>query len=134
MNWKTLLPASAGILLLAVAGCTSPLGALIRGQSPDGNCETGQGACRSGAIVYGNGCQEIESGRGCWLHRRHGNGWYQTDPMHNEYESQHHTHHWDYIPPYGLTYPPDGQPNAAVFYPYYTLKGPDDFFYGMKSR
>jgi len=133
MTWKTLLPA-AGVLLLTVVGCTSPLAHLIRGQSPDPNCPNG--ACGSGAIVYGDGCQDIQSGRGHWLHGRHGNGWSPSDSGsgYSEYDSRHHTHRWDYIPPYGLTYPPDGQPNAVVFYPYYTLKGPDDFFYGMNKR
>jgi hypothetical protein len=134
MTWKNLLPACAGVLLLSVVGCTSPLSQLIRGQSPDGGCNSCPGG-QSGAIVYGDGCQQIQGGGHFWgSGRPHGNGWQATGPFHNEYESQHHTHHWDYIPPYGLSYPPDGQPNAVVFYPYYTLKGPDDFFYGMNNR
>jgi hypothetical protein len=134
MKWNFFLPASAGVLLLTAVGCTSPLTQLIRGQSPDNACPSA--APNSGAIVYGDGCQEVQSGSkwgwgsGC----RIGNGWHRSGPTPNEYESQRHTHYWDYIPPYGLTYPPDGQPNAVVFYPYYTLKGPDDFFYGMKNR
>lgn len=136
MSLKTLLPTAAGVLMLSLAGCTSPLTQLIRGQSPNGACDPAQG-CPSGSIVYGDGCQQIQvEGGGHWWSRNHrcGTGWQPTGPFHNEYESQHHTHHWDYIPPYGLTYPPDGQPAAVVFYPYYTLKGPDDFFYGMKNQ
>ena len=37
-----------------------------------------------------------------------------------------------YCVPQGLTYPPAGQPPAIVQYPYYTCKGPDDFFYTGK--
>jgi hypothetical protein len=107
------------------------LAQLIRGQNPVPAGDPAQG-CPTGAIVYGDGCQEIHGGHG--LHHRWGNGWQQTGPSAVEYESQRHTHHWDYIPPHGLRYPPPGQPNAVVFYPYYTLKGPDDFFYGMIER
>ncbi|HVV98788.1 MAG TPA: hypothetical protein VHB77_00525 [Planctomycetaceae bacterium] len=37
-----------------------------------------------------------------------------------------------YCVPQGLQYPPAGQPPAVVQYPYYTCKGPDDFFYTGK--
>ena len=39
-----------------------------------------------------------------------------------------HFHTYDYQPPKNLSYPPDNQPPAMVQYPYYTLKGPTDFF------
>ncbi|MBW3539691.1 MAG: hypothetical protein KY476_05420 [Planctomycetes bacterium] len=46
-----------------------------------------------------------------------GDGWYPTH------------HHWfRYNHPQGLVYPPPNQPPAVVQYPYYTTKGPDDFF------
>ena len=39
-------------------------------------------------------------------------------------------HHWyRYKPPKNLVYPPANQPGGVVVYPYYTLKGPDDFFF-----
>jgi len=40
------------------------------------------------------------------------------------------THHlwYKYNQPQGLVYPPDNTPAAVVQYPYYTCKGPDDFF------
>jgi hypothetical protein len=33
-----------------------------------------------------------------------------------------------YRAPHNLKYPPANQPAGVVVYPYYTLKGPDDFF------
>jgi len=39
-----------------------------------------------------------------------------------------HHHTYDYRQPKNLTYPPQNQPAAAVVYPYYTCKGPSDFF------
>ncbi|MDA0284433.1 MAG: hypothetical protein O3B13_07435 [Planctomycetota bacterium] len=39
-----------------------------------------------------------------------------------------HHHTWEYNAPQGLTYPNPTQPPAAVQYPYYTVKGPTDFF------
>lgn len=39
-----------------------------------------------------------------------------------------HHHTWEYNAPKGLTYPDQNQPPATVQYPYYTVKGPSDFF------
>jgi len=39
-----------------------------------------------------------------------------------------HHHTWEYKAPKGLSYPPANQPPAVVQYPYYTVKGPSDFF------
>ncbi len=42
-------------------------------------------------------------------------------------------HHWfSYEPPRNLQYPAANVPPAVVVYPYYTHKGPDDFFYTGK--
>lgn len=40
-----------------------------------------------------------------------------------------HHHTWEYNPPQGLKYPDQNQPPAVTQYPYYTVKGPTDFFY-----
>jgi hypothetical protein len=40
-----------------------------------------------------------------------------------------HHHTWDYTPPTDLRYPDPNQPPAVMQYPYYTVKGPTDFFY-----
>ncbi|MGH7127247.1 MAG: hypothetical protein ACREIV_01670 [Planctomycetaceae bacterium] len=39
-----------------------------------------------------------------------------------------HYHWFSYEPPRNLVYPPARTPSAMVQYPYYTVKGPDDFF------
>jgi hypothetical protein len=40
-----------------------------------------------------------------------------------------HHHTWSYKAPQGLMYPPQNQKPAVYQYPYYTIKGPTDFFY-----
>ena len=43
----------------------------------------------------------------------------------------HHPTHYNwfsYEQPRNLVYPPANQPAAVIQYPYYTVKGPDDFF------
>ncbi len=40
----------------------------------------------------------------------------------------HHHHTFRYRQPRNLVYPPNPTPAAIVQYPYYTVKGPDDFF------
>ena len=39
-----------------------------------------------------------------------------------------HYHWFSYEQPRNLVYPPANQPAAVIQYPYYTVKGPDDFF------
>ena len=39
-----------------------------------------------------------------------------------------HYHTFEYKAPKNLKYPPANQPPAVVQYPYYTLRGPTDFF------
>lgn len=39
-----------------------------------------------------------------------------------------HHHTFDYRQPKNLSYPPQNQPAGVVVYPYYTCKGPSDFF------
>lgn len=43
-----------------------------------------------------------------------------------------HDYKWTYNPPQGLVYPPQNQPAGVIQYPYYTVKGPTDFFYTGK--
>lgn len=40
-----------------------------------------------------------------------------------------HHHTWEYNAPKGLSYPSPNQPPGVIQYPYYTVKGPSDFFY-----
>ncbi len=54
-------------------------------------------------------------------------------PGHNQsgYDFWKPTHHhtWEYNPPQGLKYPDPNEPPATIQYPYYTVKGPTDYFY-----
>ncbi|HID22559.1 MAG TPA: hypothetical protein EYP14_09175 [Planctomycetaceae bacterium] len=74
---------------------------------PNGNCRF----CRSGTLCR-NGLGRLFGCDGC------PKLWYPT-----------HHHTYCYKRPQGLVYPPQNQPAAVVQYPYYTVKGPTDFFY-----
>lgn len=39
-----------------------------------------------------------------------------------------HKYRYTYYPPQGLCYPPPNMPTPIVQYPYYTVRGPTDFF------
>ena len=138
MLWKTLLTMTAAVVMLSAAGCTSPLTSLIRGQNPD----TSQGvvqpaAHRTAAILYGDGAQEIQGPTNGSL----GNA---DNGLKIVYRTHHHqsdhrvrfgrsTFGQSSYGSFGLVYPPQNGPPAVVQYPYYTVKGPTDFFYGMKE-
>lgn len=96
------------------------------------NCQSGQcdghhfhlgGLFGAGPVGPPPGCEPPAGGRRGVHHMLGigpggiGGGWYPT-----------HHHTFDYEPPEDLVYPPQNQPAAVVQYPYYTLKGPDDFF------
>jgi hypothetical protein len=52
------------------------------------------------------------------------------DHVHRHFQQQYPQHHftYSYHRPKNLVYPPPQVPGGAVVYPYYTLKGPSDFF------
>lgn len=52
---------------------------------------------------------------------------YPADCPENYHWPKHH-HTFDYRQPKNLVYPPQNQPAGVVVYPYYTCKGPSDFF------
>lgn len=58
-------------------------------------------------------------------------GGYAVDPntfgRNNDWFPQ-HMHKYSVSVPHNLSYPPQDQPAAVVFYPYYTVRGPTDFF------
>lgn len=141
---KTSLAACSAALLFAACGCTSPQ-SVARSQSPHPgqpgvtpagfeNLATTQYPlhdahaysssyhstsgfpgydasmnCPSGPCGYGGGCG-VGCGHGC------GHG------------CPHHYHSYAYTRPHNLVYPPPQSPAGAVVYPYYTHKGPSDFF------
>ena len=120
---------AACLMLSAGVGCTSNPG-VVRGQNPAGNrgvVTHADGIAQPGYHIqqiseYSNnsGCQSC-GGTGCNSCLYGGNvanpDWYPTH------------HHWyRYRPPQNLAYPPSNQLGGVTVYPYYTLKGPDDFF------
>ena len=77
---------------------------------PDCNNQPcGNGSCGRGNGTCGNG-----SGGGSYA-----NG--DCNP--------HHNYSYSYSRPNNLVYPPQNVPAGAVVYPYYTCKGPSDFFH-----
>jgi hypothetical protein len=137
MNGKLLLGLCLGLIGLASAGCSSNPG-VVRAQAPGGPAPA-TGPAPANGPAYGtpqNPCPECGSTDGSCLHCCLGN-----------YEP-HHRFWSHYTPPdagccclhspfpcstcgdHGpLVYPPNPTPGAIVQYPYYTCKGPDDFFF-----
>ena len=110
--------------MMAIVGCQSNH-AIVRGQNPgsgapgangpmpgpmyyDGPAGGNPGACPPGQ------CRPEWSKSPC------------DCPEDYHFPKHHHT--FDYRQPKNLVYPPQNQPAAAVVYPYYTCKGPSDFF------
>lgn len=105
--------ACCALVTLSV-GCSQNQ-SLVRGQTPMEYQETpGYGPASYSGPAHGHGggldCPACPQGRQA--------DWWR--PTH------HHT--WDYQAPQGLLYPPDNQQPAVQQYPYYTVKGPSDFF------
>ena len=143
---KTCIAACSAALLLVACGCSTPQ-AITRSQSPHhsettivpanyGNLATtwhpAQDAhtyaasyhstsgfpgynqsmgCPSGTCGHGGACGH---GTGCGPGCGHG--------------CPHNYHSYAYSRPHDLVYPPRNAPGGAVVYPYYTHKGPSDFF------
>ncbi len=49
------------------------------------------------------------------------------------FQGIHHNHSYQIRRPNDLSYPQPNMPGGVTVYPYYTHKGPDDFFLGMKE-
>lgn len=111
MKLKLASLAILGTLMTINAGCSSDSG-VIRGQNPVINAE--YQSANSGGQVIQAVCQYCGSD--------HGQGGLGFGWCPKQY------HSFDYVIPKNLVYPPANQPAAVVQYPYYTLKGPDDFF------
>lgn len=134
-------------LLPLCVGCANS-GGTYRGQSPMGAGPYGPGhqGCPTCAVGGGAGCGNGSCSTGGCGNGGYGNGgcgnggygdpyagysngpggpndWYPT-----------HRHHFHYTPPKNLVYPAQNQPTAMVQYPYYTVKGPSDFFLGAFDK
>lgn len=126
-------------LVMITVGCSQNMGT-VRGQAP-GQFQQGphQQASHGGmrmpgpkpGVQYYDGPahdpNQFSSANGPTC--PHGNGC-PVCPQHHGFDVWRPTHHhtWDYNAPKGLTYPDQNQPPATVQYPYYTVKGPSDFF------
>ncbi|MCA9082867.1 MAG: hypothetical protein KDA81_02370 [Planctomycetaceae bacterium] len=129
--WMLLLSGAIG---LATTGCsvTSPT---MRGQSPGGafasyedgygDSYSGSGACNGGYCDPGMGCPpggSCQPGMPC-----HSCG-PQCGPCLNLPFHPVHRNFHTYDVPKNLTYPQQNTPAAVYQYPYYTTRGPTDFF------
>lgn len=85
----------------------------------------GHGAYHGAGHARCNHCQ----GRGCqYCQGQHGH------PNNGQQWAPTHMYQHMYKIPQGMVYPQNPTPGAMTVYPYYTHKGPDDFFYPAKNR
>ena len=103
MTTRIALCLGLGLSLSLAVGCQNPRG-IVRGQAPNAAAPANAAPVSNNSMMHGGPHQQ----RGA-LHAGH-----------------HHT--FEYKAPEGLRYPPANQPPAVVQYPYYTLRGPTDFF------
>lgn len=97
------------------------------GNCQSGNCQNG-GSCQSGMCDSGM-CQGVagQGGAGC-PDGRCGRAGYGADRCLNLPFHPVHRNFHTYDVPNGLTYPQQDTPPATYQYPYYTTRGPTDFF------
>lgn len=113
--------------LAALAGCQTNH-AIVRGQNPPPNAAAMSPASgpTPGPVYYDGpaGAHAMSCPTGhchpAWAR-------YPADCPENYHWPQHH-HTYEYRQPKNLVYPPHNQPAGVVVYPYYTCKGPSDFF------
>ena len=119
--------------MMAIVGCQTNH-AVVRGQNPASSAPGGNGpmgphgpmGAMPAPMYYdgpaGGDSASCPSGQSSPEWAR-----YPSDCPENYHWPKHH-HTFDYRQPKNLSYPPQNQPAAAVVYPYYTCKGPSDFF------
>jgi len=102
--------------------------------APVPNCPTcppANPACPhcQGHPPHGQTCPQCQNGHGQHGHGLHGHGLWNGgnfDHLNQDYPQHHFT--YGYNRPKNMLYPPPEVPGGAVTYPYYTHKGPSDFF------
>lgn len=146
MRKFTLLGAVAGLALSVLTGC-SQNAMTVRGQAPmDSQSMPGltpesqmysnpPQTVSAGGMPYGMPGDPTAAGAASnWM----GNGWAEggpNAPMPGYEQGQgggygyERSYKFKYKEPRDLRYPPVGDVPAVVQYPYYTFKGPDDFFH-----
>ncbi|MGE0379146.1 MAG: hypothetical protein AB7I48_26515 [Planctomycetaceae bacterium] len=142
---KTHIAACSAALLFAACGCTSPQ-SVTRSQSPH------QGPVNVIPAGFGNlaAIQHPAQDAHAYSSSYHSTSGY---PGYDQYMScpsgpcgpdgcgtacgcgngcgqgcHHNYHSYAYTRPHDLVYPPPQSPGGAIVYPYYTHKGPSDFF------
>lgn len=145
MKFRIAYALTACLVLPMAVGCSSQQ-QLVRGQNPDmPMTQPGQpGMYRNVSMM--NGATMMHSGGQCptcpndggvyggmvyadgycpdpyCQCNGHGSCWSCLKKLHG------HHHFYRYKEPRGLVYPPANSPAAVVQYPYYTHKGPSDYF------
>ena len=113
--------AIAGLLIALMSGCaSSPV--VMRGQSPDAYARGPQ----SGPVQrvnYDQYYSNMQMDPGLY------GGDCGPDGCGHNFCAPPQTYRFQYIVPQGLNYPPPNAMPGVVQYPYYTVKGPDDFFH-----
>lgn len=132
MNWNW---AFAGAITTLIMG---PWNVGLAGDRPVIRAQNGavypaSHAGYSSNVYYQDECEEDHCGplghlHGCWhymitLGGKQGGGSAQRDPQQLNFD-----YRYRYKYPRDLRYPAANQPAGVVVYPYYTVKGPDDFF------
>jgi hypothetical protein len=122
----------SGILALMLVGVTASVGcqsnpATVRGQNPMGPPSAGQPMMPAPGPVYYEG-PAGGSMPGCPPCHNHPLGAQCPICAPDNFWVPKHHHTYDYRIPKNLVYPPQNQPAGVVVYPYYTCKGPSDFF------
>lgn len=112
--------ATASLVIALLSGCaSSPV--VMRGQSPDSYAQPGpmQQANYNQFGTYYNDMKMDQFVNG---------GYCDPSGCGREFCAPPQCYRFQYQVPQGLNYPPQNAMPGVVQYPYYTVKGPDDFF------
>jgi len=123
-NWHHLNAGGGGGAAYGPAA-TGPSGAACKTCPAHAECPHCQGHPAAGQNCPF--CQSAVSGSGQGgLHDPHGLIGKGVEHLRRPYPEHHFS--YSYSRPNNLSYPPPQVPGGAIVYPYYTLKGPSDFF------
>ena len=138
MRYQAVMMLFSGAIGLCLSGCSAS-SPVLRGQSPNAQfasygsqCNDSGGACHAGGTCQDGQCHSgIHGGGSCpggacqsgVCPDGHGGKPCLALPFHPVHRNFH-----TYDVPQGLTYPQQNRPPASYQYPYYTTRGPTDFF------
>ena len=134
MHLRIMTVLLSGAIGVLVTGCASTT-PVMRGQSPQASFTSwnsgpvmadGCPMCQSstgpgGEMMHAPNCDSYAQSQHCHSGNCQGAGC--NLPFHPVHRNFHNYH-----APQGLMYPPENSAPALVQYPYYTLRGPTDFF------